>query len=94
MRYILIAMLLAGCNMTTDANGSKVISTSSDTSELATVDQCMRAQLFQQCMKSLPAGPIATHYNDWDEVVDECQKASKYMSVRKRKNIKEECRYD
>lgn len=55
------------------------------------VDQCMRAELFQSCMKSLPAGPVATQYNDWDEVVDSCSSAAYYQALRQREHIKPEC---
>lgn len=55
------------------------------------VDQCMRAELFQSCMKSLPAGPVATQYNDWDEVVDSCSSAAYYQALRRREHIKPEC---
>lgn len=37
------------------------------------INQEKRVVLFQQCLKTLPAGPIATHYNDWSEVVDACE---------------------
>jgi hypothetical protein len=55
-------------------------------------DQCMRAKLFEQCMKLLPAGPVATKYNDWDEVVSECDSTSRRQSVRKTEFVKPECR--
>jgi hypothetical protein len=56
------------------------------------IDQCMRPKLFEQCMKLLPAGPVATQYNDWDEVVSECGRQAYYQSVRKREFVKPECR--
>lgn len=55
-------------------------------------DQCLRAQLFQACMKSLPAGPVSTQYNDWDEVVDSCSNTAYYQSLRRAESIKPECR--
>lgn len=55
-------------------------------------DQCMRAELFQQCLKALPAGPVSTHYNDWDEVVAACENAAYYQSIREKAQIKPECR--
>ena len=58
----------------------------------ATPDQCLRTELFQQCMKALPAGPQATKYNDWDEVVRACDSAAYYQSKRARNTIKAECR--
>lgn len=46
-------------------------------------NQELRAKLFQDCLKSLPAGPVATKYNDWSEVVDSCGSAAYYQSLRK-----------
>jgi hypothetical protein len=55
-------------------------------------DQCMRQQIFLQCMAALPAGPQTTMYNDWDEVVSECESAAAYQSLRPTQHIKPECR--
>lgn len=73
---ISIAGLLAGC---------------SDEPNDIVKDQCLRVELFQQCMKSLPAGPVATHYNDWSEVVTSCEAAAFYQSMRPRVAVKKEC---
>ena len=54
-------------------------------------DQCLRAKLFQQCLDKIPEGPIATKYNDWDEVVKTCDSAALYQSKRKKTHIKDEC---
>lgn len=55
-------------------------------------DQCLRADLFQQCMQALPKGPERTHNsNDWDEVVGECSRAAYYHSLRRIEHIKPEC---
>ena len=54
-------------------------------------DQCLRAVVFEKCMRVLPAGPLAAKYNDWDEVVSECGRQSYYQSIRNRKHIKPEC---
>ena len=54
-------------------------------------DQCMRREIFQQCMKALPAGPKATMYNDWDEVVGKCEDVAYYQSLRRKSQIKPEC---
>lgn len=35
-------------------------------------DQDARREMFFECLKVLPAGPQATKYNDWSEVVSEC----------------------
>lgn len=55
-------------------------------------DQCMRREIFAQCMKLLPAGPESTKYNDWDEVVSECERTAWAQSYRKESAIKPECR--
>ncbi len=54
-------------------------------------DQCLRRELFNECMKSLPAGPIATYYNDWDDVVSECRGYAWTASVRLQSQVKKEC---
>jgi len=54
-------------------------------------DQCLRREIFQQCMKALPAGPQATKYNDWDEVVGMCESVAYYQSLKKKTQITEEC---
>lgn len=57
-------------------------------------DQCVRAELFQACLAAVPAGPQATKYNDWDELVSECGEQARVMSFRPIKAIKEGCRAD
>ena len=54
-------------------------------------DQCMRREIFMQCMAALPAGPKATMYNDWDEVVGQCDSVAHYQSLRRESPIKPEC---
>jgi hypothetical protein len=54
-------------------------------------DQCLRAELFQQCLKSVPSGPLATKYNDWDEAIGQCESAAYHQSIRKIDQIKPEC---
>lgn len=56
-----------------------------------TYDQCVRADLFQACLRAVPAGPTATKYNDWDEVVEQCADAAGAQSVRKAGTVKPEC---
>ncbi len=56
------------------------------------VDQCLRAEAFKQCMKLLPAGPQATKYNDWDEVVNACENAAYYQSLRVKEQVPMQCR--
>jgi hypothetical protein len=55
-------------------------------------NQCLRRELFNECMKMLPAGPVATKYNDWDEVVAECGSQAYYMSHRRESTIPQGCR--
>jgi hypothetical protein len=55
-------------------------------------DQCLRREIFMQCLGTVPKGPDSTKYNDWDEVVSECENAAYYQSKRQRSRIKEECR--
>lgn len=43
-------------------------------------DQPTRQRLFKDCMASLPAGPVSTRYNDWDEVVQQCDNVAYYQS--------------
>lgn len=93
---IIFALLLAGCNMATNnATGEKVISSEEiDKEGWASPDQCLRAKLFDSCLKALPAGPVATKYNDWDDVVSECEASAKKLSLRILRNIPKECRYE
>ena len=58
------------------------------------VDQCLRAQLFDRCVKIIPPGPLATRYNDWDEVIGECGGQALSQSRRLRETVKLECRAD
>ena len=50
--------------------------------EQAVTDQCLRRELFKECMELLPAGPDSTVYSDWDEVVEECGIRAYYQSQR------------
>lgn len=58
------------------------------------VDQCMRNKLFEQCLKIIPAGPLATKYNDWDEVIETCGVEAYRQSLRLREFVKPECKAD
>ena len=53
---------------------------------------CLQREIFNECMKMLPAGPVATKYNDWDEVVRECGKQAYYLSIRNESTIPQGCR--
>ena len=54
-------------------------------------DRCLQRVIFKECMNSLPAGPVSTHYNDWDDVVGACEKVAWNKSWRKSSVIKIEC---
>lgn len=43
-------------------------------------DQGLRRQIFKECLQMLPKGPERTVYNDWAEVVSECESAAFYQS--------------
>jgi hypothetical protein len=45
------------------------------------VDREKRAQVFTSCLQNLPAGPLSTQYNDWDEVVDSCSEVARVSSL-------------
>ena len=60
--------------------------------DISLPDQCLRVQLFSQCMSQLPTGPVSTQYNDWDEVVQACNSVAHSQSIRPIPNIKPECR--
>ena len=85
MKYIILmlAVTLSACdNGTINVLPDKVVIT----------DQCLRREIFKECLTVVPAGPLATKYNDWDEVITECRHSAYYMSQRQRGIIKEECR--
>lgn len=60
--------------------------------DVSIADQCLRAERFDACLKSLPAGPQSTRYNDWSEVVSACESAAYYQSLRKKSAIRAECK--
>jgi hypothetical protein len=66
--------------------------TGCDQTQTVMRDQCLRQQIFMQCMAALPAGPKATMYNDWDEVVGACESTAAYQALRPTQHIKPECR--
>lgn len=57
-------------------------------------DQCLRQEIFKQCMASLPKGPqsITAAGNDWDEVVTSCDSTAYLQSIRTTQTIKPECK--
>jgi hypothetical protein len=85
LKYIILlsVLLLTACdNGTINVPPDKVVIT----------DQCLQREIFKECLTVMPAGPLATKYNDWDEVVVECRRSANYMAQRQRGIIKEECR--
>ena len=54
-------------------------------------DQCLRRELFTQCLKNIPKGPASVKYNDWDDVVSACERAAYYQSFKPKAFIKPEC---
>ena len=76
---LLFTLALVGCNQVKEITEKNM------------PDQCLRRELFNECMKALPGGPVATHYNDWDEVVNECKNYAWSVSVRLQSVIKKEC---
>jgi hypothetical protein len=55
------------------------------------VDQCLRTRLFQQCLTILPKGPTTTTFNDWKDVVSQCESSAYYQSKRVRPLVPSEC---
>ena len=57
-------------------------------------DQCLRQEIFKQCMASIPKGPthITDTNNDWGKVIDNCENAAYHQSLRLKSSIKPECR--
>lgn len=90
MKYLalILALALAACD---GKHSSETTAYASDPGEVVITDQCLRRELFNECMKALPAGPVATKYNDWDEVVSQCGREAYYMAKRKRAIVKPEC---
>jgi hypothetical protein len=56
------------------------------------LDQCIRWQLFQQCMAALPAGPVQAKYNDWDEVVSQCESTASRAAYRIPELVPDTCK--
>ena len=59
---------------------------------LAACDGSIGVSTPDQCMRALPAGPVAPQYNDWDEVVTACESTAYRQSLRGAQHIKPECR--
>lgn len=74
---ILAALMLVGCDKPPQS--------------MREVDQCLRREIFMQCLAAVPKGPESTRYNDWDEVVSQCGSQAYYTALRRISQIKEEC---
>ena len=95
MALVVFAIAMTGCTAKTNTDGTTTLTTEKIAPEdKSSNDQCLRAKLFEQCLNALPAGPQSTKYNDWDEVVNQCEIAAYRHSFRKMRYIKEECRYE
>ena len=75
MKYLLIP-LLAGCM---------------SYEEQTHADQCLRREIFMQCLNTVKNGAQSTH-KDLGPLVEECESASYYQSFRRGSLIKQECR--
>lgn len=60
--------------------------------DYSTSDECLRREIFQQCLASVPKGPQTTQENPWHKVIAECESAAYYQSQRLSSRIKPECR--
>ena len=77
---LILALALAACGQKPEAKRTEP-------------DQCIRAELFKQCLAAVPTGPTHTvASNDWDEVVDACSNSAVVTSYRTLDQIKPECR--
>lgn len=57
-------------------------------------DQCLRQEIFKQCVANLPKGPthLTAAGNDWSEVIQQCDSTAYLQSIRIKSTIKPECR--
>ena len=77
MKFAIVLLLLAGCEWGTQSFAP---------------DQCIRNQIFERCLTTVPKGPDHTRYNDWSEVIEECGSQAYYQSLRDKDTIKPECK--
>lgn len=68
LAVVIAALALAGCNNPFAAQPICY--------EVPANEAQVQANLIQ-CLNSVPAGPQATKYNDWAEVVEACQQAAR-----------------
>lgn len=55
------------------------------------LDQCRRVELFESCLQLAPAGPQSAKYNDWSEVIGECEGFATRAAYRDPAYVKPEC---
>jgi hypothetical protein len=76
---VFAAFVLAGCEC--------------ENENITTPDQCARREIFKECLAGVPKGPSSTGLSsDWDEVVNVCGQQAYYLALRKKDQIKAECR--
>jgi hypothetical protein len=79
---VLAALALSAC---TPQDAQKI-------KEVRVIDQCLRTQIFKDCLVVVPKGPERiANSNDWEEVVTACADAAMYQSVRQAGQVKAEC---
>lgn len=76
-----LLLLLAACQP--HADGTVIIRQD--------LDQCRRVEIFERCLQLAPAGPQSTKYNDWAEVIDQCEGMAMRAAYRDPAYIKPEC---
>ena len=54
-------------------------------------DQCLRREIFKECLQDVPRGPETTHNNAWDGVVSECASNAYKSAIRHQSVVKKEC---
>lgn len=69
LAFAVLILLVAGCAR----------ETSKEADALSAAKSAYRKEIFDDCMQRLPAGPATTHYNDWDDVVEACDKVGYYQ---------------
>lgn len=79
MKKFLIVGLVAGMLTGCEWEGAEIGAPASPWK--VTYDKKIQAEAFKTCMEILPAGPVKTVYNDWDEVVDSCRSAAREQSI-------------
>lgn len=55
-------------------------------------DQCLRREIFKQCMELTQKVSQTVTYNDTDEIISECEKVAYYQSMKQKSYIPNWCR--